>query len=63
MESRPETTIGHELRDTAGTETAGTTPEVPRGPERGGQDGTWRSSLGVAAALLAAFALVTIASL
>lgn len=60
MESRHEFTVGHELQAT--TETA-PIPAVLTTADAGDQPTTWRSSLGVAAALVAAFVVVTLVSM
>ena len=59
MESRHDLTVGNELK--AATET-GQIQAVPMTSDAGDQPTTWRSSLGVTAALVAAFVLVTLVS-
>lgn len=60
MDSRHDTTIGHELQAAAETSQI---PVVPETSDAGEQRTTWRSSLGVSLALVAAFVLVTLVSL
>ncbi|MGO1285604.1 MAG: hypothetical protein ACTHWF_14770 [Brachybacterium sp.] len=60
MESRHEFTVGQELQAT--TET-GQIQAVPTTADAREQAPTWRSSLGVAASLVAAFVVVTLVSL
>ncbi|MGP9580370.1 hypothetical protein ACT3SQ_17390 [Brachybacterium sp. AOP42-C2-15] len=60
MESRHDLTVGNELK--AATET-GQIQAVPGSSDAGDQPTTWRSSVGVVAALVAAFVLVTLVSL
>lgn len=60
MESRHEFTVGQELQAT--TET-GQIQAVPATADAGEQAPTWRSSLAVAASLVAAFVVVTLVSL
>ena len=60
MESRHELTVSSELQTV--TET-GQIPAVPVTSDAGDKPTTWRSSLGVVAALVAAFVVVTLVSL
>lgn len=60
MESRHDVTVGQELPAT--TETT-QIPAVPATADSSDQAPTWRSSLAVAASLVAAFAAVTLVSL
>jgi len=60
MESRHDVTVGQELQATAETTQI---PAVPAPAESSDQAPTWRSSLAVAASLVAAFVVVTLVSL
>lgn len=60
MESRHDVAVGHERQAAAET---GQIPAVPTTADAGEQGPTWRSSLGVTLALVAAFTLVTLVSL
>ncbi|ATG56251.1 hypothetical protein CFK41_16805 [Brachybacterium ginsengisoli] len=60
MESHHELPVGRELR--AASET-GQIPAVPAGSDASGQSANWRTSVGIALALVLAFVVITLVSL
>ncbi|HEX7351375.1 hypothetical protein [Brachybacterium sp.] len=60
METRHDVTVGQEVQAAAETTQI---PVVPETPDAGQQQSTWRSSLGVALALVVTFVVVTLVGL